>query len=97
MRRPPSGASRRPGRFSRSWRRSCPGFEFNTASFPDGVHPASWYQSANPTFVVLFAPVFAWVWVALGKRNLDPSSPAKFGLALLLLGIGFLTMMLASQ
>ena len=67
------------------------------ASFPGGVHPASWYQSANPTFVVLFAPVFAWLWVALGKRNLDPSSPAKFGLALLLLGIGFLMMMLASQ
>jgi POT family proton-dependent oligopeptide transporter len=65
--------------------------------FPDGVHPASWYQSANPIFVVLFAPFFAWVWVALGKRNLDPSAPAKFGIGLLLLGVGFIVIMGAAQ
>jgi POT family proton-dependent oligopeptide transporter len=66
-------------------------------SFANGEHPAAWYQSANPIFVVLFAPVFAWVWVALGRRNLDPSSPAKFGLALVLVGVGFLVMMFAAQ
>jgi len=65
--------------------------------FPDGVHPASWYQSANPIFIVIFAPVFAWMWVELGKRNLDPSAPAKFGLGLVLLGTGFLVMMGAAQ
>ena len=65
--------------------------------FADGEHPAAWYQSANPIFVVIFAPVFAWMWVALGRRNLDPSSPAKFGLALVLVGIGFLVMMWAAQ
>ncbi len=66
-------------------------------SFADGMHPATWYQSANPTFVVLGAPVFAWLWVFLAKRNLDPSAPAKFGLGLLQLGIGFGIMMLAAQ
>lgn len=65
--------------------------------FADGEHPAAWYQSANPIFVVIFAPFFAWLWVALGRRNLDPSSPAKFGLALVLLGAGFLVMMWAAQ
>lgn len=65
--------------------------------FADGMHPATWYQSANPTFVVLGAPVFAWLWVYLGKRNLDPSAPAKFGLGLLQLGIGFVIMMLAAK
>ena len=65
--------------------------------FPEGVHPASWYQSANPIFIIIFAPFFAWIWVALGKRNLDPAAPAKFGLGLVLLGVGFLVMMLASQ
>ena len=61
------------------------------------MHPASWYQSANPIFIIIFAPFFAYVWVALGKRNLDPSAPAKFGLGLALLGVGFLVMMLAAQ
>lgn len=65
--------------------------------FPDGVHPASWYQSANPVFIILFAPFFAWLWTWLGARNLDPSSPAKFGLGLVLLGLGFLVMMFAAQ
>ena len=65
--------------------------------FPDGVHPASWYQSANPIFVVIFAPLFAYLWVALARKNLDPSAPAKFGLGLLLLGAGFLVMMGAAQ
>jgi POT family proton-dependent oligopeptide transporter len=65
--------------------------------FPTGEHPASWYQSANPIFIVLFAPFFAWFWVFLGSRNLDPSAPAKFGLGLVLLGLGFLVMMLAAE
>jgi proton-dependent oligopeptide transporter, POT family len=65
--------------------------------FPEGVHPASWYQSANPICIVLFAPFFAWLWVALGKRNLDPSAPLKFGFGLLLLGLGFLVMVFAAQ
>ena len=65
--------------------------------FPEGVHPASWYQSANPAFIIIFAPFFAWVWVALGARNLDPSAPFKMGLGLVLLGVGFLVMMLAAE
>jgi len=65
--------------------------------FPEGVHPASWYQSANPLCIILFAPFFAWIWVALGARNLDPSAPAKMGLGLVLLGVGFLVMMWAAE
>jgi POT family proton-dependent oligopeptide transporter len=65
--------------------------------FPEGVHPASWYQSANPIFIVIFAPFFAWIWVALGARNLNPSAPLKFGLGLVLLGVGFLVMVFAAQ
>jgi POT family proton-dependent oligopeptide transporter len=65
--------------------------------FPEGVHPASWYQSANPIFIVIFAPFFAWIWVALGARNLNPSAPLKFGLGLVLLGVGFLVMVFAAE
>jgi POT family proton-dependent oligopeptide transporter len=52
--------------------------------------PASWYQSLPPLFIILFAPVFAAIWLRLGHRN--PSSPAKFAIGLLLLGIGFALM-----
>ena len=55
------------------------------------AYPASWYQSLPPMFIILFAPVFAAIWIRLGTRN--PSSPAKFALGLLLLGMGFAIMM----
>jgi proton-dependent oligopeptide transporter, POT family len=53
-----------------------------------GYHfPSSWYQSVEPVFVVLLAPVFAAIWVKLGRRN--PSSPAKFALGLVLAAVAF--------
>ena len=50
--------------------------------------PASWFQSLNSTFVVLFAPFFAWLWLTLGKK--EPSSPTKMALGLFLLALGYL-------
>lgn len=50
--------------------------------------PASWFQSLNSAFVVLFAPFFAWFWLAIGKR--EPSSPTKMALGLSLLALGYL-------
>jgi POT family proton-dependent oligopeptide transporter len=52
--------------------------------------PASLFQSINPIYIILFAPMFAGLWVVLGKRGLEPSAPAKFGLALLQVGASFL-------
>jgi POT family proton-dependent oligopeptide transporter len=52
--------------------------------------PASWLQAVNPMFIILFAPVFGVMWVSLAARA--PSIPAKFGLGLLLLGVGFAVM-----
>jgi proton-dependent oligopeptide transporter, POT family len=52
--------------------------------------PASIFQSINPIYIILLAPLFAWLWTALGKRGLEPSAPAKFGLALLQVGASFL-------
>jgi POT family proton-dependent oligopeptide transporter len=57
--------------------------------------PPSWYQSLPPLFIILFAPVFAGMWIRLGTRN--PSSPAKFALGLLLLGLGFAVMIGAAS
>jgi proton-dependent oligopeptide transporter, POT family len=56
--------------------------------------PASVLQSVNPLLIIAFAPVFAWLWVAL--RGREPSSPAKFSLGLILLAAGFLVMAVAS-
>ena len=53
-------------------------------------YPASWYQSLPPLFIIIFAPLFAAIWLRLGQRN--PSSPAKFSIALFLLAIGFALM-----
>ena len=52
--------------------------------------PASWLQSVNPLFIIIFAPIFGWLWIALGPR--EPSIPFKFGSGLVLLGLGFLVM-----
>jgi POT family proton-dependent oligopeptide transporter len=49
--------------------------------------PASWFQFVPALFVMILAPLFAWLWIALGKR--EPSSPAKFVWALLFGGIAF--------
>ncbi len=56
------------------------------------VIPTSWFQSIGPIFVISLAPVMGGVWVRLARRNLDPSTPMKFGLGLILLGFGFLVL-----
>ncbi|MEO0982182.1 MAG: oligopeptide:H+ symporter [Pseudomonadota bacterium] len=50
---------------------------------------ASQTQSFNALFILLFAPIFSALWAWLGRLNLDPNSPLKFGLGLIQLGIGF--------
>jgi POT family proton-dependent oligopeptide transporter len=66
-------------------------FNLYTDRFVDiGGVPASLFQSINPIYIILFAPFFAALWVWLGKRGLEPSAPAKFGLALAQVGLGFL-------
>jgi POT family proton-dependent oligopeptide transporter len=52
--------------------------------------PAGWYQNVNSICTILLSPLFAIVWMKLGRR--DPSHPAKFALGLLFAGLGFLVM-----
>lgn len=51
--------------------------------------PASTLQLINPTFIVIFAPIFGFMWTWLAARNANPSIPVKFGLGLLGLSAGF--------
>jgi len=59
--------------------------------------PATWFQVVNSLFIVLFAPVFAAIWLKLSKRGINLSSPAKFSLGLLFAGIGFAVMIPAAN
>jgi POT family proton-dependent oligopeptide transporter len=56
--------------------------------------PSSWFQAVNSMFLVALAPVFAWVWIRLGRH--EPSSPTKFVLALIFVGLGFLVVAVAA-
>ncbi|MGV3466571.1 MAG: peptide MFS transporter [Heyndrickxia sp.] len=55
------------------------------------IEPA-WFQSLNPLFIIVFAPVMAGVWMKLGNRQ--PSTPKKFSFGLILAGLSFIVMML---
>jgi POT family proton-dependent oligopeptide transporter len=54
--------------------------------------PAPVFQSLNALFIVIFAPLMAWLWVALSRRNLNPSAPVKFALGVFMAGLGFLAL-----
>ena len=54
------------------------------------VVPASYFQSANALFIILFAPVFAVLWTWMGKRRMEPSSPLKMAISLMLMAVGYL-------
>jgi POT family proton-dependent oligopeptide transporter len=69
----------------RSTRNSVFGLEF----------PSSWLQSINSLFIVTLAPVFAWLWMRLGRR--EPSSPAKFVYGLFCGGLGFAVIALGAM
>ncbi len=55
------------------------------------------FQSLNAMYIIFLGPIFAALWVWLGKRGLDPSAPAKFGLGVIQLGLGFLVLVWGAQ
>ncbi len=59
--------------------------------------PSSWFQSMNSLFLWMLAPVFAWLWIRLGAVGKEPSSPAKFAVALIFVGAGFAILIVPAQ
>lgn len=55
------------------------------------ISPA-WFQSLNPLFIIMLAPVFAWIWVKLGDKG--PSTPKKFAFSLFFAGSSFFVMII---
>ena len=61
------------------------------------VVPAAWFQSLNPIFIIVLAPLYSMLWTALARRHLDPTSPVKFAIGLIILGGGFAIMIGAAE
>jgi len=59
--------------------------------------PTTWFQSVNPFLIFIFAPVFAAIWTFLGKRRANPSQPVKIALGLILLGLGFVILVMGAK
>jgi POT family proton-dependent oligopeptide transporter len=73
-------------------------FNLFTDRFVDrGGVPTSLFQSINTIYIVALGPLFAWLWTALGKRGLEPSTPAKFGLGLVQVDLSFLVLVWGAE
>jgi proton-dependent oligopeptide transporter, POT family len=59
--------------------------------------PAGVFQSVSSVYILLLAPLFSALWMALDRRGRDPPTPVKFALGLILMGAGFLVMYVAAQ
>ncbi len=57
--------------------------------------PSSWFQTVQPISVIILAPIFAWLWLRLGRH--EPSSPTKFAMGLVFVGISFLMLVPAAS
>ncbi|WP_411816512.1 peptide MFS transporter [Hyphococcus sp. DH-69] len=54
--------------------------------------PTPVFQFLNAGYIVVFAPIFAWMWMALARRKMEPSAPVKFAFGVFLAGLGFLSL-----
>lgn len=59
--------------------------------------PTTWWQSVNALYIIALTPVFAWFWIWLKKTGRDPSTPMKFVIGLVLVGLGFLVLVPAAM
>ena len=69
---------------------------YTLREFGDFTVPATWFQSLNPVFILILAPLYSMLWLALAKRRMDPNPILKFAIGLVMLGLGFAVMMVAA-
>ena len=70
---------------------------YTIREFGNFVIPTPWFQSLNPIFIIVLAPLYSMLWVTLARRHMDPTSPVKFALGLIILGAGFAVMIGAAE
>ena len=54
--------------------------------------PGPVFQALNAGYIIIFAPLLAWLWISLAKKNLNPSTPVKFAIGVAFAGLGFLAL-----
>ncbi len=64
---------------------------------PNPEVPATWFQSLNALFIFTLAPLFSWIWEKLSGTRLNPNGMQKFAIGLLLLGIGFIPLVIGAS
>ena len=64
-------------------------------TFGRDAFPTAWFQSVNSVAVIACAPIIAWIWVVMAKKNVNPSIPRKFGLGILFNALAFGLLMYA--
>ena len=70
---------------------------YTVRDFGNFTVPATWFQSLNPAFILILAPVYSMLWLALARRRLDPNPILKLAMGLVMLGLGFAVMIFAAQ
>ena len=70
---------------------------YTVRDFGNFTVPATWFQSLNPAFILILAPLYSMLWLALAKRRLDPNPVLKMAMGLIMLGLGFAVMIFAAQ
>lgn len=76
---------------------SASAMNFFARDFVDAPFDYTLFQSANPLFILIFAPLLALLWPWLDRRGLNPTTPRKFGIGLLLVALGYGVLLLASR
>ncbi len=67
---------------------------FTDRNIDKGIFTAGMFQSLNPAFIIILAPLFAYIWVKLSQKDREPSTPVKFALAIFQVGLGFAVLVL---
>jgi len=70
---------------------------YTVREFGNFTVPATWFQSLNPAFILILAPLYSMLWLALANRKLDPNPVLKMAMGLIMLGLGFAVMIFAAQ
>ena len=70
---------------------------YTVRDFGNFTVPATWFQSLNPAFILILAPLYSMLWLALATRKLDPNPILKMAMGLIMLGLGFAVMIFAAR